>query len=334
MSTAAPQQAPTRPESAKKSLATRLRGVTWSNYVVYIGFAVVFLFFAITQTQYFLTGTNLLNIVIQAAPITIMAIGMVFVLSTGQIDLSIGSVVALSALTAAVTLQATGMWWLAALAGLAIGAAVGVVNGIFITWVRLPSFLVTLATMGLVAGLARQLTELQSIPVTDSTFAFLFGGGNLLGLPILLWWTAVAVLVGWHLLRQRRYGAHVLAVGNSASASRVSGIKVNRVRMMVLIGSATTAALAGLLYAGRLEGARYTLGESDLMTVIAAAIVGGTSLFGGKGTVIGALIGSLLMSMINNGLILAGLNVSQQMIVRGIIILIAVSFSLRGKKNS
>lgn len=334
MSTAAPQQAPTRPEPAKESLATRLRGVTWSNYVVYIGFAVVFLFFAITQTQYFLTGTNLLNIVIQAAPITIMAIGMVFVLSTGQIDLSIGSVVALSALTAAVTLQATGMWWLAALAGLAIGAAVGVVNGIFITWVRLPSFLVTLATMGLVAGLARQLTELQSIPVTDSTFAFLFGGGNLLGLPILLWWTAVAVLVGWHLLRQRRYGAHVLAVGNSASASRVSGIKVNRVRMMVLIGSATTAALAGLLYAGRLEGARYTLGESDLMTVIAAAIVGGTSLFGGKGTVIGALIGSLLMSMINNGLILAGLNVSQQMIVRGIIILIAVSFSLRGKKNS
>jgi len=114
----------------------------------------------------------------------------------------------------------------------------------------------------------------------------------------------------------------------------VSGIKVNRVRLMVFVGSAMTAALAGLLYAGRLQGARYTLGETDLMTVIAAAIVGGTSLFGGKGTVIGALIGSLLMSMINNGLILSGLNVSQQMIVRGAIILIAVSFSLRGKKNS
>lgn len=334
MSTVAPQQAPNRPEPAKQSLTTRLRGVAWSNYVVYIGFALVFLFFAITQTQYFLTGTNLLNIIIQAAPITLMAIGMVFVLSTGEIDLSIGSVVALSALTGAVTLQATGLWWLAALAGLGIGAAVGFVNGLFVTWVRLPSFLVTLATMGIVAGLARQLTELQSIPVTDATFVWLFGGGNLLGLPILIWWTAAAVLVGWHLLRQRRYGAHVLAVGNSASASRVSGIKVNRVRMMVFIGSATAAALAGLLYAGRLQGARYTLGEADLMTVIAAAIVGGTSLFGGKGTVIGALIGSLLMSMINNGLIIAGLNVSQQMIVRGVIILIAVSFSLRGKKNS
>jgi ribose transport system permease protein len=134
-------------------------------------------------------------------------------------------------------------------------------------------------------------------------------------------------------LRQRRYGAHVLAVGNNSSAARVSGIKVNRVRLMVLVGSAMTAALAGLLYAGRLQGARYTLGEADLMTVIAAAIVGGTSLFGGKGSVVGALIGSLLMSMLNNGLVLAGLTVSQQMIARAIIILIAVSFSLRGKKS-
>ena len=320
--------------TAAPTFLDRAKRVNWSNYVVYIGFGVVFLFFAFTQTQYFLNPTNLTNIVIQAAPITIMAIGLVFVLSTGEIDLSIGSTVALSALTAAVVLQTTGQWWLAALAGLAIGAIVGLVNGIFITWVRLPSFLVTLATMGLVAGLARQLTDLQSVPVTDSTFVWIFGGGTLLGVPILIWWTAGAVLVGWHLLRQRRYGAHVLAVGNNSSAARVSGIKVNRVRMMVFVGSAMTAALAGLLYAGRLQGARYTLGETDLMTVIAAVIVGGTSLFGGRGTVIGALIGSLLMSMINNGLILAGLNVSQQMIVRGVIILVAVSFSLRGKKNS
>jgi ribose transport system permease protein len=318
---------------AKPKILTQIKAVDWSDYVVYIGFALVFLYFAVTQTQYFLNSTNLLNIVIQAAPITIMAIGMVFVLSTGEIDLSIGSTVALSALTTAVVLQGTGQFWIGALAGLAVGVVVGLVNGFFITVVRLPSFLVTLATMGLLAGLARQLTDLQSVPVTDKAFVWLFGGGDFLGLPIMLWWTAAAVLVGWHLLRQRRYGAHVLAVGNSASAARVSGIKVNRVRLMVFVGSGMTAALAGLLYAGRLHGARYTLGETDLMTVIAAAIVGGTSLFGGKGTVIGALIGALLMSMINNGLILAGLNVSQQMIVRGLIILVAVSFSLRGKKS-
>ncbi|CAH0177354.1 Ribose import permease protein RbsC [Arthrobacter sp. Bi83] len=318
---------------AKPNFLTHVKEMNWSNYVVYIGFALVFLFFAVTQTAYFLNATNLLNIVIQAAPITIMAIGMVFVLSTGEIDLSIGSTVALSALTTGVVLQGTGQFWIGALAGLGVGIIVGLVNGFFITMVRLPSFLVTLATMGLIAGLARQLTDLQSVPVTDRAFVWLFGGGDLLGLPIMLWWTVLAVLVGWHLLRQRRYGAHVLAVGNSASAARVSGIKVNRIRLMVFVGSAMAAALAGLLYAGRLHGARYTLGETDLMTVIAAAIVGGTSLFGGKGTVIGALIGSLLMSMINNGLILAGLNVSQQMIVRGLIILVAVSFSLRGKKS-
>jgi ribose transport system permease protein len=318
---------------AKPNIITQIKGVNWSDYVVYIGFALVFLYFAVTQTGYFLNTTNLLNIVIQAAPITIMAIGMVFVLSTGEIDLSIGSTVALSALTTAVVLQSTGQFLIGALAGLAIGAVVGLINGFFITMVRLPSFLVTLASMGLIAGLARQLTDLQSVPVTDLAFVWLFGGGDFLGLPIMLWWTAAAVLLGWHLLHQRKYGAHVLAVGNSASAARVSGIKVNRLRLMVFVGSAMSAALAGLLYAGRLHGARYTLGETDLMTVIAAAIVGGTSLFGGKGTVIGALIGSLLMSMINNGLILAGLNVSQQMIVRGLIILVAVSFSLRGKKS-
>ncbi|HZX06658.1 ABC transporter permease [Kribbella sp.] len=321
------------------STATEILAVPWwrrlalQNYVVYVGFVLVFLFFAITQTQYFLTPNNLANIVIQAAPVTVMAVGMVFVLSAGEIDLSIGSVVALSALVAAVVLRFTDQWVLAAGAGLLIGVLVGLLNAVFVTLVRLPSFLVTLATMGLVAGLARQLTDLQSVPVTNDPFVWLFGGGTLLGLSILIWWTAAAIGVGWMLLRQRRYGAHVLAVGNNSSAARVSGIKVNRVRLMVLVGSATSAALAGLLYAGRLQGARYTLGEADLMTVIAAAIVGGTSLFGGKGSVVGALIGSLLMSMLNNGLVLAGLTVSQQMIARAVIILIAVSFSLRGKKS-
>jgi ribose transport system permease protein len=312
----------------------RLGDINWSNYVVYIGFVLIGVFFAVTQTEYFLTTNNLMNIVIQAAPVTVMAIGATFVLSAGEIDLSIGSVVALAALAAASTLQDTSSWWLAVLVALGVGILVGLVNGFFVTIVRLPSFLVTLATMGLVAGLARELTDLQSVPVTDATFINLFGGSKPLGVPVLIWWTLAAGLVGWVLLRQKRFGAHVLAVGNNSSAAQVSGIKVNRVRLTVLILSASTAALAGLLYAGRLQGARYTLGEADLMTVIAAVIVGGTSLFGGKGTVVGSVVGSLLMSMINNGLILAGLNVSQQMIVRGVIILVAVSFSLRDKKTN
>ncbi|MEV8150230.1 ABC transporter permease [Arthrobacter sp. NPDC080073] len=311
-----------------------LRHIDWRQYVVYIGFVVVFAYFAITQAGNFLNATTLVNIITQAAPITVMAVGAVFVLSVGEIDLSIGSTVALASLGTAVTLQGTHQWWLAALAGLAIGAGVGAVNGIFITLVRLPSFLVTLATMGLVAGLAQQATNLQSVPVTNSAFVWLFGGGTLLGIPILIWWTVVIVAIGWHVLRQRSFGAHVLAVGNKSSAAAVSGIRVNRVKMIVFIVSGMAAALAGILYAGRLAGATYTLGSSDLMSVLAAVIVGGTSLTGGKGSIIGALVGSLFMSMINYGLLLGGLNVAQQLIVRGIIILIAVSLSLRAKKNS
>lgn len=310
---------------------TRL-AFNWRDYVVYLGFVAVFAFFAATQGGAFVSWANLSNIVIQAAPITVMAIGVVFVFCAGEIDLSIGSVVALSALTAAMVLQTSGNAWAAAASGLVAGALVGLVNAFFVTVVRLPSFLVTLATMGLIAGIARELTQLQSVPVIDSTFVWVFGGGRLLGVPNLIWWTVLVTLIGWLILRWTRYGAHTLAVGDNAAAALVSGIKVNRTRMYVLVGSASMAALAGLLYAGRLQGARYTLGEADMMTVIAAVIVGGTSMFGGKGSIVGALVGSLLMAMLNNGLILAGLSVSQQMIARALIILAAVSLSLRSKR--
>jgi ribose transport system permease protein len=316
------------------SALDRLRAVNWRDYVVYFAFALVFVYFAVTQSEYFLTTSNLTNVIIQAAPITVMAVGTVFVLATGEIDLSIGSTVAVAALVTAKVLESTEVWLLAAGAGILTGLVIGLVNGLFVTVVRLPSFLVTLATMGLLVGVARQLTDLKSVPVLDDSFVWLFGGGEILGISILVWWTALVVFVGWHVLRQKRFGAHVLAVGNSPAAAQVTGIRVARVRLAVFMISGATAALAGILYSGRLQGARYTLGESDMMSVLAAVIVGGTALVGGKGAVVGALAGSLLMAMINNGLILAGLNVSQQMIVRGVIILIAVSLSLRAKKSN
>lgn len=318
--------------SKTKTVSNVSANINWSDYIVYLGFLIVFLFFGITQGAVFLSPMNLSTIVVQSAPIAVMAIGLVFVLSTGEIDLSIGSTVALSALVSALTLQFSNLWWLAAIMGLIVGLIVGLLNGVLVTLLRLPSFLVTLATMGLIAGLARQITELQSVPVTETVFVWIFGGGQIFGVPVLIFWTIAAGLFGWHLLRNLRFGAHVLAVGDNNSAARVSGIKVNRIKIAVFIGSSMSAALAGLLYAGRLHGARYTLGETDLMTVIAAAIIGGTSMFGGKGSVIGAVFGAILMSMINNGLILAGLNVSQQMIVKALIILIAVALSLRTKK--
>jgi ribose transport system permease protein len=300
-----------------------------SAYVVYVGFLLIFALFAVVLwDDGFLTASNLLNIVQQTAPVTVMAIGMVYVLTAGEIDLSIGSVVAVSALLAAVVMR-DHHWTLGVVAGLGSGVVIGLVNGALVAYVRLPSFLVTLATMGLLAGVARWMTNLQSVPVTDATFTGLFGSGSLFGVPSLVIWTVLAVAIGHYVYRETPFGAHVLATGDNPRAARAAGIKVDRLRLKILVLGSTCAALAGLLYLGRIQGARYTLGETDLLTVIAAVIVGGTRLTGGTGTVVGALVGSLLMGILNNGLILMGLAVSQQLIVRGLIILLAVALTLR-----
>jgi len=307
----------------------KIKTIDLQQSIIYVGFLGIFLFFALTlHDDGFLTSRNLTNIVLQTAPATIMAVGLVFALSAGEIDLSFGSVVAVSALAAAVAMQ-TGPMFLGVLAGLGAGVAIGAFNGFLVAYLRLPSFLVTLATMGLFAGIARSMTDLRSIPVINDSFTGIFGSGSLLGVPSLVFWTLGAVIIGHVLYRNTKFGAHVLAVGDNARAAQVSGIKVPRVRLMVVTLCGATAGLAGLLYAGRLQAAKYTLGETDLMTVIAAVIVGGTALKGGKGSIIGALLGSLLMGMLNNGLILMGLDVSDQIIVRGLIILIAVAVSLR-----
>jgi ribose transport system permease protein len=308
-----------------------LRTLDPAKYVVYVGFLLIFAAFAIIlRNDGFLTPNNLVNIVQQTAPITVMAIGMVFVLTAGEIDLSVGSTVAIAALIAAVVMR-TAPWPVAVVAGLGAGAAIGLINGWFVAYLRLPSFLVTLATMGVLAGVARWLTNLQSVPIVDDTYTAIFGAGSLFGIPSLILWTIAAVGIGHFVFRETPFGAHVLATGDNPRAARAAGIKVDRLRLGVLVASAMMAALAGLLYAGRLHGARYTLGETDLLTVIAAVIVGGTRLNGGTGTIVGALIGSLMMGRLNNGLILMGLSVAEQMIVRGLIILLAVALTLREK---
>src|SRR5215469_9383884 len=171
------------------------------TYVVYVGFLLIFAAFAILlRGEGFLSASNLLNIVQETTPVTIMAIGMVFVLSAGEIDLSIGSVVAIAALVAALVMRAHS-WALGVAAGLGAGVVVGLINGALVAYARLPSFLVTLATMGLLAGVARWMTNLQSVPVIDNTFTSLFGSGSLFGIPSLVIWTALAVSLGHYVSR-------------------------------------------------------------------------------------------------------------------------------------
>ena len=313
----------------RAAMTAFLKTTNPSRYVIYVGFLAIFAVFAVVlRDAGFATPANLLNIVQQTTPVTVMAVGMVFVLTAGEIDLSVGSIVAVSALLAAVAMR-TLPWPVGVLAGVGAGAAIGALNGALVAYGRLPSFLVTLATMGVFAGVGRRMTDLKSIPIENDVFNALFGSGSLFGVPSLVIWTIVAVGLGYFVFRETRFGAHVHATGDSARAARATGIRVLRLRFAVLTLSGALAGLAGLLYAGRLNGARYTLGEADLLTVIAAVIVGGTRLNGGSGSIIGALIGSLLMGMLNNGLILMGYQPSDQMIARGLIILIAVALTLR-----
>jgi ribose transport system permease protein len=281
----------------------------------------------------FTSHANLLNIVRQTAPITVMAVAVVFVLSAGEIDLSLGAVVALSALVTAKVLQTEGVV-LAVAAGLGVGLAVGAVNGLFVTRLRLPSFLVTLASLTVAAGLARTITGLEAVAVANGGFIDVFGSGDVGPIPGLALWALGAVALGQFAFRHTRFGAHVVAIGDNASAARVAGIRVDRVRFAVLVLSGAAAALAGILYTGRLQGATYTLGEQDVLVVIAAVVIGATRLFGGQGSVIGALIGSLILGTLTNGLILWGLSSSEQMIAQGVLLLVAISLTLREPRAS
>ncbi|MHA2030931.1 MAG: ABC transporter permease, partial [Candidatus Kariarchaeaceae archaeon] len=267
-----------------------------SDYVVYISFIGIFILFSIILfDKGFLSGQNLLNITRQTAMISLMAIGTTFVLSAGEIDLSIGSIVALSALVTAISLRIDLNMWLASLAGLGIGALIGFINGIIVTKIRVPSFLITLGMMTIVAGLARWITNLEAVPVTNDTFNFIFGNGKVVGIPILLIWTLVFLIIGQIFLKKTSFGRRVLSTGGNKISSLFTGINVDRIKIAVFIISGVSASFAGILYAGRLEGARYTLGQADLLLVIAAVIIGGTRLSGGKGTCVGSVVGSLIM---------------------------------------
>ncbi|MFZ2782551.1 MAG: ABC transporter permease [Rectinemataceae bacterium] len=302
--------------------------------VVYIVFIGIFLLFSVILfDRGFLTSGNLLNIARQSAMIAIMSVGMTFVLCTAEIDLSFGAVVALSAITSALAMRATGSILLSVLAGLASGLLVGAINGIFVAWVGIPSFLVTLGTTGIVSGVARWVSRLQSIPIDNDLYIFLFGSGDIGPIPILFFWTIFIAIIGSVVLKKTAFGRKVLATGGNKISALYSGIKTDRIKFSVMVINSLLAALAGILYTGRLHGARYTLGENEVMVVIAAVIIGGTSMFGGRGSVIGSVIGALIMGILNNGLILMGLSVDQQLIFRGIIIIAAVSLTMREKKG-
>ncbi|QYZ69541.1 ABC transporter permease [Neotabrizicola shimadae] len=302
----------------------------WRNYVVYIFFVAVLGFFAVTiGDKGFLTMMNLFNIARTTAMITVIAVAMTFVISSGELDLSVGSTAALAALTGALVMQAGFAWPIAVVAAIGSGLVVGSLNGFFVTVIGIPSFLVTLGMMQFVRGFDMRVTYTNPVSIADKTFNALFGSGKFFGIPSLLIWSVVIALIGHIVLKYTGFGREILATGGNRQAAEYSGVKTRRVKFMVFLLSGAAAALAGLLYSGMMQTARFNFGEGAELMAIAAVILGGTSLFGGKGTILGTFAGSLLIGTINNGLIIMGLDVSEQMMVAGGIIILAVAF---GKK--
>lgn len=302
-----------------------------SKYIVYIIFVVCLIIFGIWLKGSFFSLSNLLNITRQAGAVSVMAIGMVFVIGLGHIDLSIGSVVALSSLITAYILRDTGNPVLAVIVAIGFGAIVGLFNGLCVTTIGMPAFLTTLGSQAILTGIAMWISATKAVPITHKGFLFWFGSGTIGQVPILLFWAVGATVVGYIVLNNTSYGRKILATGGNATSAKYSGVRVNKITVLAFVYNGCLAAIAGTLYAGRAHSARWDFGSGVEMNVIAAVVLGGTAMSGGTGSAIGALIGSFLIMMIDNGLVIGGLGVAQQTFMRGIIIILAVALSEIGR---
>lgn len=313
------------------------KNINISKCMVYIIFLVVLSLFAIFIGGSFFSLNNILNIIRQTAVVSMIAVTMTFVIAIGEIDLSVGSTIGLSGLMAALVLQSTDNIPLAILAALAVGLVVGLINGLLIVALNLPSFLVTLGMQMVLVGTSMWITNTTAIPIGNTTFTFIFGGGSIGKLPLLLLWVLITGAVGYIVLNRTPYGKKVLAVGGNATSARYSGINVKKIVVYVFVYSSLMAALGGMLYAGRMSSGRYTFGDGLELDAIASVILGGTSMAGGNGSIVGAIIGSLLIGTINNGLMFFGLSTAQQTVAKGAIIILSVALSalvsLRGNNN-
>jgi ribose transport system permease protein len=299
---------------------------SWRNWFIYIVLVVLIILFTILNKNFF-SISNFRNIARQVAMVSIIGFGMTFIITSANIDLSVGSVVALVSVMSAFCLQWGLGVILSSIVGIATGMLVGFINGIIVTKVKIPSFLVTLGMLGIARGTALTITGTKAVTIYSKTFKVVWGSGNLAGIPIALIWVVVMLVVMLGLYSYTIFGNHVKATGGNSVAARFSGINTDRVviKSFLIVGFCT--AIAGLIMTSRIGTGRPEIGSGMELDVIAAVILGGTSLFGGKGSIITTLVGALIMTIITNGLIILGVEYSVQMIIKGIIIIAAVSLT-------
>lgn len=280
----------------------------------------------------FLTTSNLLTVMRQVSINALIAFGMTYVILTAGIDLSVGSMMALAGVICA-ALISSGMDAISA-CGLTLlaGAAMGMLNGLIVTRGKAAPFIATLATMTIFRGLTQAYTEGRPISGMDNELFNLIGNGylfSLIPIPVVLMFIVFGI--AWFILNRTAFGRHTYAVGGNEEASRISGVRVDRVKVMVFTLSGLMAALAGIVLTSRLDSAQPTAGVGYELDAIAAVVLGGTSLSGGRGWIIGTLIGALLIGVLNNGLNLMNVPSAYQLVTKGVVILLAVLLDRRQK---
>lgn len=293
-----------------------------------IGLCVFFSF----ANDRFLSIANFMNILQQVAVIAVLAFGMTWVILLGEIDLSVGSMLAVAGMTGA---QIIALGWgfvPAVLITLLAGAAMGLLNGVLTAKFLLPSFIVTVATMSIYRGLVSLPTNGAPEMIMNPAWTAI-GGSSFLGLPIIIWIVAVLFLANHLMLAHTTFGRRTYLTGGNREAALYSGIKVDRLKTIIFMISGLMSAVAGIMMSSRLYSAQTNAGMSYELDAIAAAVLGGTSLAGGVGTMVGTLIGALIIGALNNGMNMLSVPYFYQLIVKGLVILVAVYLDVRSKRK-
>ncbi|MCJ1779936.1 ABC transporter permease [Mammaliicoccus sciuri] len=302
--------------TAKTSLVEKI--------IPFIGLILLIVVISIMNSA-FLDLSNLLNLLRQVSINGLIAFGMTFVILTGGIDLSVGSILALSSAFTAILITSGLDPIVALIVGVLGGFLLGVFNGVLVTLGSMAPFIVTLATMTIFRGLTLVVTDGNPITNLGDSYMFqLFGKGYFFGIPVPAVTMIIVFIILAIILQKTTFGRHTYAIGGNEVASKISGIKVNRVKILIYGISGLMSALAGAILTSRLNSAQPTAGTSYELDAIAAVVLGGTSLTGGKGRIVGTFIGVLIIGVLNNGLNLLGVSSFYQQVVKGIVILIAV----------
>lgn len=298
-----------------------------------IGFFVLCLFFSFTADS-FLTADNISNIIRQVSINGILAVGMTFVILTGGIDLSVGSVMAFTGTIIAGMMINVGLSPIVAvLIGIVLGVVIGYINGLFTSYARMPAIIVTLAMMEAARGLALLYTGGYPLSGLPDSFAFI-GRGYLFGfIPMPAVIMVLVFLGAYIILNHLPIGRYVYALGGNEEAVRLSGIKVKRIKMFVYVISGITAAISGMIMTSRLSSAQPMAGEGYELDAIAAVVLGGTSITGGRGHIFGTFLGALLLGVLSNGLNLMGVSPYVQRVLKGVIIVAAIYYSSVRQKD-